>query len=189
MEPIATRHPDSEEIAAYISGGLSAGQRETVEAHLAECRECRAEVTTARRLLRSPVRTRGFLVASLAAAAVLVVAVFMPRSHSEPTDLERDADPGAGPAIVVVSPAAGHPVRRAGLSFTWRSQSGDPRFRFTIADARGEKLWSQDTGDTTIALPDSLQLVPGATYFWYVDALDTAGLAVSTGPRALRVAP
>ena len=113
----------------------------------------------------------------------------MPRSHSEPTDLERDADPGAGPGIVVVSPSVGHPIRRAGLSFTWRSQSGDPRYRFTVADARGEKLWSQVTGDTTLALPDSLQLVPGATYFWYVDALDTAGLAVSTGPRALRVAP
>jgi hypothetical protein len=188
MEP--TRHPDPEEIAAYISGGLSAGQREAMEAHLAECRECRAEVTTARRLLRKPVRTRSLLVASLAAAAVLAVAVLMPRSDSGPTDLERDADPGdAGPGLAVVSPAEGHPVRRAGLSFTWRSQPGDSRYRITIADAKGARLWSQDTGDTTIAFPDSLQLVPGATYFWYVDAVDTAGLAASTGPRALRVAP
>jgi anti-sigma factor RsiW len=189
MEPPATGHPDAEEIAAYISGGLRAGHRETLEAHLAECRECRAEVTTARRILRRPVWRQRLMVASLAAAAVLVLAVLVPNPPMEPTDVERAADPGAAPGLVVVSPAGSDPIRRPGLAFTWRSHPGDPRYRITIANSRGETVWSADTGDTTIAPPDSVGLVAGATYFWFVDALDTAGLAVSTGPRTLRVAP
>ena len=46
-------HPSSEEVAAYLSDGLDSEARLAFEAHIAECRTCRTEISSARRLLAS----------------------------------------------------------------------------------------------------------------------------------------
>jgi anti-sigma factor RsiW len=184
-------HPSDDDIAAYLNGGLTGAERGALEAHLAACRTCRTEATSARRLLRTvPARHGGLLVASLAAAAVLTVVLLVPRSSSGPiVDPDRDGNPGEAPALRALAPLDGSSVRRDSLRFMWRSEPGDLLYRLTIASSVGDAVWTQDTNDTTLALPDSVRLAPGAGYLWYVDALDAAGVSITTGPRRVRIAP
>jgi anti-sigma factor RsiW len=188
---VSFEHLEDAEIAAYLSGTLSAAERDALEAHLAECRACRTEVTSARKLLRTqPVQPRRVLVASLAAAAVLAGVLLVPRGLSGPlTDPDRSAEPGAAPALRAVAPGDRAAVRRDSIRFTWRSEPGDLLYRLTITTASGEAVWNRDTNDTTVILPDSLRLAAGARYFWYVDALDASGISITTGPRSMRIAP
>ena len=184
-------HPSEEEVAAYLSGGLSAGERETLQAHLAECRDCRVQVTTAERLLRTrPAPWRRALAGAVAAAALVTLVVLAPRGQTGlEDDRERDAEPGAVPRLEAVAPRDGATIRRDQLAFTWRNQRGDPLYRVTVTTSGGEAVWTRDTPDTTAAPPDSLRLIPGARYFWYVDALDAAGGSITSGPRTVRIAP
>lgn len=184
-------HPSEEEVAAYLSGGLSAEEREALQAHLAECRDCRLQVTTAKRLLRAHSRgPRRLMGGALAAAALLAVVVLLPRDRARPDrERERDGEPGAVSRLEAVAPPEASTIRRDQLVFTWRSQPGDPLYRITITTSNGEAVWTRDTGDTTAAPPDSLRLTSGARYFWYVDALDAAGLSITSGPRTVRIAP
>jgi len=188
---VAFAHPSDDEIAAYLSGGLTAAEREGLEAHLASCRACRTEVTSARRLLRSqPKGRRRILAASFAAAAVLAVVLLAPlKSPGPPVDPYREGRSDGAPALRAVGPADGSTVRRDSLRFTWRSEPGDLLFRLTVATSTGDAVWTRDTHDTTLVLPDTLRLAPGARYLWYVDALDPAGLSLTTGPRSVRIAP
>ncbi len=184
-------HPAEEEVAAYLSGGLSASDREALHAHLAECRECRVQVTAAERLLRAHSRRpRRLLAGALATAALLALVVLLPRDGAGPArDRERDGEPGAVPKLEAVAPPEASTIRRNQLAFTWRTQPGDPLYRITITTSSGEAVWTRDTGDTTATPPDTLRLTPGAQYFWYVDALDAAGSSITSGPRTVRIAP
>ena len=72
-EPMS-QHPAIELLAAYLSGTLSPPEQATIETHMAACRPCRQEVTSARRLVRSRTsRIRWLVVAPAAAAAVLAL--------------------------------------------------------------------------------------------------------------------
>jgi anti-sigma factor RsiW len=182
-------HPAEEEIAAYLSGGLTAPEREALQAHLASCRACRGEVGSARRLLRTQPRRRGVLIAALAAAVLTAVLLNPPGAPGPLVDRDRDGHPGDAPVLRAVAPLDGSTVRRDSLRFIWRSEPGDLLYRLTIASSSGDAVWTRDTDDTTLALPDTLRLAPGARYLWYVDALDAAGSSITTGPRSVRISP
>src|SRR2546426_11618463 len=71
---IGARHLTAEDVAAYADRGLVAAERARVEAHLAACAECRAEVVAVARLSRSFARRgRWAGMAPPSAAAVLVL--------------------------------------------------------------------------------------------------------------------
>jgi len=85
--------PDRETIAAYVDRRRADGDRDAVEAHLAACGDCRAEVVALSALvaqvagsagpvaaLRSPLRARRWgpaVAAGLAAAALLAIGLFL----------------------------------------------------------------------------------------------------------------
>jgi hypothetical protein len=191
-----SEHPETEAIAAYLNDGLPAPDRATLEAHLAECRPCRQEVTSARRLLEPrSLRSSWSFTVPAAAAAILALALLGRGFLAPPVEEEvvrgsgqaRDAD--VAPSIRVLSPTdeniiAGHPIL-----FAWTGQMGRPLYRLTVTDGSGRAVWSQDTNDTTITLPAGVSLAPGRTYFWYVDALDSAGRSLTTGSRRFSIAP
>ena len=194
-EPM-TQHPGTEEIAAYLSDGLTPLDRTRVEAHLAECRTCRQEVVSARRLLQSrSVRSRWSMMVPAAAAAVLALAILGRGFLSRPVD--RDIVRGAGtasevesaPSIQVFSPADGSTLAGRAILFAWAGQPGRPLYRLTLTDGSGHALWIRDTADTTIALPASVSLPPTHRYFWYVDALDSDGQSLTTGTRTVSIRP
>ena len=191
-----TQHPETEEIAAYLSDALSPSARITLEAHLAGCRPCRQEVTSARRMLevRSR-RSRWPIVVPVAAAAVLALAilgqgVFPPRAEEEVVRGTGEvAEAETVPSIRVLSPADGEPAASRAILFAWVGQTGRPLYRLTLTDGSGRALWTGDTIDTTLVLPASVPLAPGRTYFWNVDALDSAGRSLTTGTRRFSIAP
>lgn len=191
-----TQHPETEEIAAYLSDGLPAPDRATLEAHLAECRPCRQEVTSARRLLQTrSLRSRWPIMVPAAAAAVLALTilgrgVLSPGIGEEVVRAGGEANEAeAVPSIQVLSPAGGDPVAGHAILFVWAGQTGQPLYRLTLTDAGGRAVWMGDTSDTTLALPATVTLAPGRTYFWYVDALDSAGRSLTTGTRRFSIAP
>ncbi len=78
-----TDHPDPERLAAYIERTLERSLRADVEAHLAECEDCRLIVMDTGDLLAEERGRRKtpyvYAAASLAAAAVLAIAVWAVR--------------------------------------------------------------------------------------------------------------
>ena len=75
------------------------------------------------------------------------------------------------------------------LRFVWGAWPGALSYRLTVTGANGEKLWSRDGADTAVALPETVILENGATYFWVVDALLSDGGAMTTGLREFTPVP
>src|SRR5688572_22565271 len=77
------RHLDSNQIAAYVDGGVHGEERMSIEAHLAGCAECRAEVADVSRIVRTAPAARRFpsrIWIPVAAAAVFAVLWVGPRA-------------------------------------------------------------------------------------------------------------
>ena len=186
-----TSHPDTEALAAYLSDGLSPAERQTLEAHLAECRDCRAELVGARRLLvlrRAQLRRKVVLPAAAAAAVAAVVLLAPVREGSRSEHRLRDL-PVSRPAISVIAPAEGMEVTLAGLRFVWRGYGSASLYRLTVTDVSGHQVWVGETSDTVLTIPGNLNLERDREYLWYVDALDLDGHSASSGIRHLRVRP
>lgn len=187
-------HPSSEEVAAYLSNALSGKERTELEAHLAVCRQCRREVTSARRLLRAPLSPRvpRWIIPAAAAAAVLAFVVLSPlRSHRLETASTRATEDAAvsvtAPRILVIFPANGDTVRPKQVVFAWHRATNAPLYRVTLSDASGAAVWTGDTADSTITLPASVTMEKGRNYFWFVDALGADGTAITTGTNRFTV--
>jgi hypothetical protein len=191
-----TEHPPAEAIAAYLCDGLPAPDRSALEAHLASCRPCRTEVTSARQLLEHhSVRRRWQMIVPAAAAAVLAIVLLGHGVLRPPVDREvvRGSKAANGvevaSSIQVLSPTNEATVPVRAVPFAWVGQPGRPLYRLILTEASGRAVWTQDTNDTTVTLPASVTLAPGRTYFWYVDALDSAGRTLTTGTRTFSTQP
>jgi len=188
-------HPSTEEIADYLNGKLRPADRESLEAHLAVCRECRQEVTSTRGLLatyRRPSRAMVWAVPA-AAAAVLAWLVVAPPERRDGEAVragEEDTRPEAEIAVRVIAPADGDTLRASSsFVFLWHSHTGQPLFRLTLSDASGKQLWGAESRDTTLTLPPSITLDRGRTYYWHVDALGADGRSYTTRTQRFILAP
>ena len=191
----ANDHPGPEEIAAYLSDALPPDERAVVEAHLARCRSCRRQVTSAHAVLRTrPGPTRWLVIAAAAVIAIVLIRPWTFREGAtalQPSEIERAR---VGPlttdlAIVALAPADGDTIRGANPRFTWRSRGADVLYHLSLTDTRGRALWTIDTRDTTVVLPPNVRLEVGTRYFWLVDALGTNAVSWTTGTRAFVVSP
>lgn len=188
-----TDHPDDEEIAAFLDGGLSAVDRSRVVQHLAGCHECRAllgvvDDSVVPQASRGTGGGRRWLGLSAAAAAVLVVGVALraPRL-SAPTDQLRDNANVAveTPALVPRSPSSGASVSTDTLAFVWSPTADDVTYDVSVVDAAGALVWSTRVDTAGVALPADIRarLQPGRTYYWRADALYRDLRTASTGPQ------
>jgi len=182
-----TTHLTAEDVAAFLDRHVTAAERAAVEAHLADCRSCRDELTSVRRLMRTGPTVRRILVpAGLAAAAVIA---FLVLTLGRGSDLADDRLRSDVPTVEVAGsfatrlPADGDTISLAKPALVWSAIAGEPTYRFTLTDASGQPLWSSSTTDTSVTLPPQVTLQPRQTYFWYVDALRANGRAASTGVR------
>ena len=189
----ADGHPSPEEIAAYLSDALAPNERAVIEAHLARCRACRRQVTSAHALLRA--RPRSLRWIGLAIAAALVVVLIRPWSFRDTSDGGRDierarpAAPAGSQAITALTPADGDTITVADVRFSWRGPRPELLYHLTLTDPGGRAVWATETRDTTAVLPPNVILEPGARYFWYVDALGTDAASWTTGTRVFVAAP
>lgn len=183
-------HLTPAQVAAYLDRLLGAREREQVESHLSGCPSCRGEVVEVARVRRPGPRRRWY-VAAAAAAAIAVLGIALGRSGpNEPANTVTRGRPSEGIAqFAIVSPAYGATVPAVAAEFVWRSVATEATYRLTVTDASGGPVWTGATGDTALAVPDSVQLQPGETYFWYIDALLPDGRSASTGVKEFRTAP
>jgi hypothetical protein len=185
-------HLDSDLIAAYGERRLSLAERAEVEVHLATCAECRRDASAAAILIQSERRRRRRMKAAplVAVAAVLAMVVvvtdpFAVIAPSVPGSLRPGVEVGPEGVTMldVYSPAENAIVSRADLRFIWQKDGPDAMYRFTLSDRSGLPLWQTTTGDTTLAVPDTLALTTGEGYLWYVDVLLPDVQQATTGVR------
>lgn len=181
------KHLESGEIAAYLDNALAPSDRTRVEAHAAECDECRAELIESASLLRTQPQVHRWYVpaGAVAAAAAAVLLLIWVRPASTPTGTTGYREPAVtttvAPVVVaprgVVTPApvsgpAGVPrgVTASGRLFVWTAVPRADRYRLALFDEAGSVVWETQTADTAAPLPASLRLRMGATYLWKVEA-------------------
>lgn len=162
------RHLEPEEISAYVDGASAGATRSRVEAHLAHCADCRAELVGVSRIVASLPRlqARRHRRWWSAAAAAIVLIVVTPRA-SRDTSEHREAA-----VTTTVAPRAVAPVGAvdSATSLMWSSVPHADRYRVRLFTGDGAVLWESETTDTTATLPGSIGLRSGGAYFWKVEA-------------------
>ena len=190
------QHPSAEELAAYLERKLTREELTRVEAHIAECEDCRQEALAATRILAARARRRWFLTGGSLAAAMLVVVWLVPDWISDfgGTGLTEDATVRASsdegvPLVSVVAPTAGAVLGPDERTFQWESLGPDVLYRITLTDQEGVELWTTDTSDVEATLPADVVLEGGSRYFWRVDASLPDGRTATTRTLDFQTVP
>jgi hypothetical protein len=205
------RHLTEGDLAGYLDRDLSDTERQRVERHLDVCDPCREELVAVAGLLDGPhaeavgteptpvarprpSRSRSWrgplgLIGLAAAAAIAGLLLVVPASEQlvhDGQDRERIGPEGV-PSLRTHVPSDGGVVDPGALHFVWADHAADS-YRLTMTAEDGGLVWSVTLADTMAVPPDTLQLEPGARFFWYVDAM-SAGVVARSGVRSFLVAP
>ena len=179
-------HLTPEVLAGYLDDALPAEEKRQTELHLASCGECRTELADVRRLQARGFRLSRPVLVSLATAAAILLVVAIPRETPAPSTVRSGS--GTNPVLEIVAPLPSETVASP-VTFIWRSAGSGASYAFSLQREDGTVAWTSSTADTSIAVPDSLELGSGRTWFWYVDALLPDGQSLSTGVQRLRTSP
>jgi len=163
-------------IAALADGSLAPEVRASVLPHVASCARCRGAVASLARALADPAvareisvssgRRRGYrITVPLAAAAVLLLLLSSPAGERSP------AHRGPPPPPPATTPVPRSPLGAVAAvdDLRWSPVAGADRYRVTVFDATGRVMYASEVSDTVALFPDSVPLVPGASYLWKVD--------------------
>jgi hypothetical protein len=168
---------DDDTVAALAAGTIDTAARVRALSHLATCPRCRHAVGSVARALADPAVSREIAradsaggrrvwrIALSAAAAAILIAIGLPRWVSDgghrapPQPLGQVPTPVSPVGVVAEAPA-----------LRWAAVAGADRYRLTLFNAAGRVLYEAQTTDTTVTLPDSVDLIPGPTYLWLVEA-------------------
>lgn len=121
------------------------------------------------------------------AASILVVAgaatLFVTRRDTTVDTLRGRESP-----LTLVAPLGEVRVEGA-KKFLWRAVGNADRYQLVVVDTAGTELYAAETRDTAMSLPDSVKLVPGHAYLWWVQARLTDQSTVTAVTQRLVVAP
>jgi hypothetical protein len=90
----------------------------------------------------------------------------MPFPHDREPTLREPAVTRAIAPVALIPKGSVSDVSR----FVWSSVPTAERYRLRLHRADGSVSWSAETTDSSVALADSVRLVPRETYFWRVEA-------------------
>jgi hypothetical protein len=197
-------HLTDNELAGFLDGDLPAEERARVEAHLEACGECRAEMVEVAALVHdapaagtaAPGGGRGERprwrlpagLVGLAAAAGIALLLFWPGGPGLDRRPVTERFVTEGVAVLEArSPAPDAIVPLDGLRFAWAGHDA-ASYRITLTAEDGALVWTETVTDTVVAPPVDLDLLPGRTFFWYVDAIDV-GIVARTGAHSFTIAP
>lgn len=195
MNRSSLEHLSSEDLAAYLDGEADRETKARVRTHLADCDECRSEMTELTSSLWSQRRRRTWTVgvptaAAAAVAALLLVGPFAHRGEDASLNRLRGGNTGELEAvreIPIRNPEPGIAVSPGQVEFSWAEVGADATYRLTLTDEGGDPLWTIETQQSTVALPDDVELDPGQRYLWFVDALLADGTHATTGVESFTV--
>jgi anti-sigma factor RsiW len=157
-------HLEAGLVSAYVDRRLGVSERADVEAHLAQCIDCRTEVVEVHRLIsRHWAWLPWSVVLPLAAAAGLLLMI-LPNREQAPTHRGQTQAPDAPVTLRPIGSVATVDTLR------WSLVVGADRYRFTVFDAAGMVLWEGQTNDSVAAWPGAVRLLPRAEYYWKVEA-------------------
>jgi anti-sigma factor RsiW len=139
-----------------------------------------------RRAWLRPAGAAGLLAAAALAALILVDGDGSPAGEPARPDQQRFGEETLA-VLQTHAPADGSVVSRDELRFTW-ADHGTASYRISLTREDGGLAWTQTVADTSVVLPPEVELPPGRTLFWYVDAIGT-GIVARTGVKSFVVAP
>jgi len=183
-------HLEPSEVARHVARTSPPAERARVEAHLAVCDRCAEDVVAAWRFAGRRRIRPALLGVGIAAAAAIAGLLLLPSSRppSRAGSVVRGSGADSARALVVVTPRDGETASQP-LMLTWRSHRDMATYKVSLAEADGDSVWTLITGDTTVSLPDSVRLVPGQDYLWYVDGLEADGRALTSGIQQFHLRP
>jgi hypothetical protein len=177
-------------IASYVDGTLDAEARADADRHLAACALCRGELSGVADLvvdLPTARRGRGWrpIAGALAAAAVVGVLFMSPSRARDGAGTTERTTRSAAATLEIAEPRSDGGATGAlhDGRIAWRAVEPQATYRVTVTDTAGATRWSADTPDTSVVVPPSAGLVPGARYYLFVDALRADGWSLQSGPR------
>lgn len=112
-------------------------------------------------------------------AATLLVAVGISTIARRDTDQSGDPTRGRQVQVPLYAPAETSLADSARL-FLWAQHPDARQYAFDLGTNDGMPVYAATVADTLLTLPDSVRLVPGETYRWWVRAVTTDGEVVST---------
>jgi hypothetical protein len=190
---IVDSHLSTDDVAAAVDGRLPPGRRASIEAHLAICAACRAEVASVSAMVDSAPaptrRSRWPALASLVAVAAAMLLVLGPVTRRGVDRRVSPADQRGTPSsteIAVISPTSAGEIDRDSVRFSWHRDEAST-YRLFLTDSAGALLFNESTSDTVLGIPASVRLTPGAHYFWYVDALRPDGSSISSPSTSFKI--
>ena len=165
-------------IADFVDGRLDGERRHEALSHLGGCSRCRTAVRATAQLAADPSvvneipyarerrRTWPLVGVAAAAAAIIIVAgINVKRDTSRPVLRESAVTSAVAPVTLTPRGLVGTVTR-----LVWSHVPGAERYRVRLHQQDGMLLWTADTPDTSLALPDSVRLSPGPRYRWRVEA-------------------
>ncbi len=169
-KPGAPGHLETWEVAVYLDDALSPADRSRVERHLVDCDDCRTEIITVARLLRTQPRRGWYIPIGIAAAAAAAVLLLVwPGSIEEPVGPPNYREPVVTTTVAPIGIAPRGAIATAPW-LVWTRVPHADRYRLTLFDATGRVIWESQTRDTSAAFPKTIGLQPRASYFWKVEA-------------------
>jgi hypothetical protein len=171
VPPVVTdQHLAPNDFAAYLDGATTGDRRARIEAHLAQCPECREEMRDAGRIIRTlpgAHRRARPIVAAVAAVAALVLISVLPRAYpnlSKPQHRE-------SPVTTTTAPTAVAPLGAVDSveAFVWSAVPSADRYHLRVYDANGSVIWERTVSDTTLPATD-LHVEPGRAFYYQVQA-------------------
>lgn len=171
-------------IGSYELQLLSEEERKRFEEHVVTCDDCLEDLYRMAPVVKRmqegrPVqaRPRGRMAARrnwilLAAGLVIVVAGFYTVMREQaPDERLRGADGGT---VVLFEPIGEVPLPQR---LDWKPVPPASRYEVTIESADGQALWQKEVEGPPVQLPTEVigRILPGATYFWRVEAIAPDG--------------
>jgi hypothetical protein len=93
---------------------------------------------------------------------------------------------GSDSPVTLVAPVG---EVRSATRFLWRAVGNADRYQIVVVDTTGAEMYAGETRDTALTLPDSVRLMPGQAYLWWVQARLNDQSTVTAVTQRLVVTP
>jgi anti-sigma factor RsiW len=184
--PAPEAHLDPHEVTGYLEGTVAPAERARLEAHLADCEDCAAELAAVSRLRRPARPMNRLAVAVLAAAAIAIIVVGRTLDRRAGDEGPRERGDSVAQTVNVIAPAEGA-VLRSPPAFVWSKVQGAATYRVSVTRPDGDSVWAVSLRDTVARAPDAA--LTAGTYYWFVDALLSDGRSMAGKAREFRIGP
>ena len=178
--------PAPEELQRLADRTVNEPERLRLYDHVMACRECHREYALLASIEAGRPRRAAPRWLALAATLLLAVSAGL---------LWKALTPGQDPGLIrgdaasidLLAPDADAVVPDS--RFVWRAGAPGATYRFEVLQEGGVSRYAVLTTDTALVLPDSVSLVPGTDYTWWVQIVELGKTQAASAFRRFRITP